>query len=118
MRRSTNLEQSDLNGDSIAAKDSDTFGNDYPERPNNNSTIITFQNTGQQPYSRYSYKSSATALAFCKSHANIALYAKISLNEQKLKLNEKFNDRMKHFNQNSFSLVSSNQHYSKNAGWI
>ena len=26
-RRSTNLEQTNLNGDSIAAKDSDTFGN-------------------------------------------------------------------------------------------
>ena len=90
----------------------------YPEQPNNNSTIITFQNTGQQPYTRYSYKSSATTLAFRESHANIVLYAEISLNEQKLKLNEKFNDRMKHFNQNSFSLVSSNQHYSKNAGWI
>ena len=92
MRRRTGLEQADLNGESIAAKDSDTFGNEYPEKPNSNSTIITFQNTGQQPYRRYDYKSSATAQAFRKSHANIALYAEISLNEKKLKINEKFND--------------------------
>ena len=79
-----NLEQQDLHGDSLPAKDSDTFSNNYPEQPNNNSTIITFQNTGQQLYSRYNYKSSTAVTLFRDSHVNITLYTEVSLDEQKL----------------------------------
>ena len=117
IRNRTNLDQQDLHGETLTAKDSDVFGNNYPEIPNNNSTIITFQNIGQQPQSKYDYKSIATSKSFRASHANIALYAEISLNEKKIKVGEKFNDRMKHFNPKSFSLVSSNRHCGPDASW-
>ena len=106
-RNRTNLDQQDFHGDTHAAKNSDIFGNNYPESPNNNATIIIFQNIGQQPYSRYDYKSITTLKSFRVSHVNIALYAEISLNEQKSSINEKINDCMKYFSRKSFSLVNS-----------
>ena len=116
MRNRTNLDQEVLHGDSLAVKDSDTFGNIYLESLNNNLTIITFQNVGQQPYWKYNYKSIETSKAFRASHANITLYAEISLNKQKLPINEKFNDPIKHFSRKSFSFVSSSKYCGTEAG--
>ena len=117
IRNRTNLDQQDLYGDTLVAKNSDVFGNNYSETPNNNLTIITFQNIGQQSYSKYDHKSIATSKSFRASHANIVLYAEISLNEQKIKVGEKFNNRMKDFSPNSFSLVSSNKHCGNEVSW-
>ena len=39
--------QSTLAGENLVAKDSNSFGHEFPKQPILNSSIITFQNTGQ-----------------------------------------------------------------------
>ena len=41
--------QRNLQGELIAEKDSDVFGDEYPEQIAENCSIITYQNVGQQP---------------------------------------------------------------------
>ena len=101
--------QSNLFGEILSSKDSDEFGDKFPKSPAENCSIITYQNIGQQPRSAFDRKSRETSKAFKKSKASIALYAELSICEEMLPVNEKFNDRMQFFNPRSFSVVSSNQ---------
>ena len=79
--RRRNLVQTNLLGEQMPAKDSEVFGHNYPTYPGDNSTIITFQNTGPQPASSYAHKAVQTARAFKESKASVALYAETSLND-------------------------------------
>ena len=88
------LEQTNLYGETLSAKDSNTFGDVYPKQPEENCSIITYQNTGQQPFYRYDMKAIKTSKAFRESKASIALYAEVSIYEEKLEVNHRFNDRM------------------------
>ena len=101
--------QTNLFGDVLSSSNSNKFGDEFPEHPNENCSIITYQNIGQQPESAYERKSRETAKAFKMSKASIALYTELSICEEKLRINEKFNDRMQYKNPRSFSVVSSNQ---------
>ena len=47
--RTARLTQANLHGVAISASDSETFGHTFPSTPGTNTTIITFQNIGQQP---------------------------------------------------------------------
>jgi hypothetical protein len=69
------LTQSNLHGEDMAAKDSESFRDTYPPHPGKNSTIITFQNIGPQRFSLHHQTSTATSRAFKDSQAGIALYA-------------------------------------------
>ena len=60
-------DQRTLDGRNLAAKDSDSFGDEFPERPAPNSSIITFQNTGQMKQYLMSEKSEQIATAFKKA---------------------------------------------------
>ena len=42
------LGQRNLHGEVSSSKDSDTFGDEYPKSPEENCSIITYQNIGQQ----------------------------------------------------------------------
>ena len=68
-------DQRTLDGRNLAAKDSDSFGDEFPERPTSNSSIITFQNTGQMKQYLMHEKSEQIATAFKKSNTSMALYA-------------------------------------------
>ena len=74
--------QSTLAGENLVAKDSDSFGHKFPLQPTINSSIITFQNTGQMKQFIMSWKSEQIAKAFKKSNASVALYAEHSLNQK------------------------------------
>ena len=113
----TTLGQTNLHGEILPAKDLEAFGHDFPERPNDNCSIITFQNIGQQPKSKFEYKATTTARAFKASKASIALYAELSINESKLPPYEKFSNRMKQYNPKSLSYTSSNQHQKEESPW-
>ena len=71
----SSLVQRTLTGDQITLIDSETFGHEYPSKPNDNCTIITFQNIGPQPQSAHSLTANLTAQAFKVSKASVALYA-------------------------------------------
>ena len=109
--------QTNLLGEVISDKDSNTFENEYPEFPAENCSIITYQNTGQQPFLMNDWKSTNTSKAFKNSNANIALYAEISLCEEKIPAGQKFNDRMRRYNPRSYSVVNSNKHLMNNTPW-
>ena len=47
--RTARLTQANLYGVAILASDSEHFGHTFPSTPGTNTTIITFQNIGQQP---------------------------------------------------------------------
>ena len=109
--------QTNLFGDVLSSSDSNKFGDEFPEHPNENCSIITYQNIGQQPESAYERKSRETAKAFKMSKASIALYTELLICEEKLRVNEKFNDRMQYKNPRSFSVVSSNQRLIDETPW-
>jgi len=75
------LVQTNLLGEQMPAKDIEVFGHNYPKSPGDNSTIITFQNTGPQPASSYNHKAVQTDRAFKDSKESVALYAETFLNE-------------------------------------
>jgi hypothetical protein len=75
------LVQTNLLGEQMPAKDSKAFGHNYPKLLGDNSTIITFQNTGPQPASSYDHKAVQTACFFKESKTSVALYAETSFNE-------------------------------------
>ena len=108
----TNLQREDL-----AAKDSESFGDEYPPQPGTNCTIITFQNTGPQRYSLYDSNSIATSAAFKDSQAGIALYAECSLMESLLESGNTFNDRMRMKSPNSYSRLTNNTYEKQIATW-
>jgi hypothetical protein len=83
-----------LQGEDLAAKDSEAFGDIFPPQPGKNCTIITFQNIGPQCHSLHHLTSTATSRAFKDSQAGIALYAECSLVETLLPAGNGFNDRM------------------------
>ena len=64
--------QRNLHGEVLTSKDSDTFGDEFPKSPETNCSIITYQNIGQQPQSRYERKAIETSKAFRMSKASIA----------------------------------------------
>ncbi len=45
--------QRNLFGDLLSLSDSNTFGDEFPESPAENCSIITYQNIGQQPELAY-----------------------------------------------------------------
>lgn len=72
----SSLVQRTLTGDQITMIDSEIFGHEeYPSKPNDNCTIITFQNIGPQPQSAYSLTANLTitAHAFKASKASVAI---------------------------------------------
>ena len=111
------LVQTDMHGFNLSEKDSEVFGHNYPKKPFENSSIITFQNVGQLPQSMYGRKSIQMSKAFKDSKANIALYAEPSSNDRFLNPNEKFNDRMKMKSPGSFSIISCNTKLGESAKW-
>ena len=84
-RQVKNLVQSNLQGEQIPAKDSELFGHSYPTRINNNCSIITYQNTGQQPKYGFYWKAKETSRAFKNSRASVAMYTETGLNEKKVR---------------------------------
>jgi hypothetical protein len=102
------LTQSNLHGENMPVKDSESFGDTYPPNPGKNSTIITFQNIGPQRFSLHHQTSAATSRAFKDSQAGIALYAECSLIESLLPAGNGFKDRMKIRSPNSFSRLTNN----------
>ena len=66
--------QSTLAGENLVAKDSDSFGHEFPKQPTLNSLIITLQNTGQMQQFIMSRKSEQITKAFKKSNASVVLY--------------------------------------------
>ena len=73
--------QTDLHGERMPEKDSKAFGRNYPNKPFDNSSIITFQNIGRLPKSAFGHKSIQMSKAFKDSKASIALYAEPSIND-------------------------------------
>ena len=61
------IDQITLDGRNLAAKDSDSFGDEFPKRPTLHSSIITFQNTGQMKQYLMHEKSEQIATAFKKT---------------------------------------------------
>ena len=96
-------DQITLDGRNLAAKDSNSFGDKFPERPTSNSSIITFQNTGQMGQYIMQEKSEQIATAFKKSNASVALYAEHSLNQNSMDIpiTERFHQRMINVNPSS-----------------
>ena len=116
MRR-RNLVQTNLLGEQMPAKDSDVFGHNYPISPGDNSTIITFQNTGPQPATSHAHKAIQTARAFKESKASVALYAETSLNELLIRPEHRFHSRMRRINKAAQSFNNNNRHLGPNSAW-
>ena len=106
-----------MHEDLLQEKDSEAFGHNFPKKPFDNSSIITFQNIGRLPKSGYGHKSVQMATAFKDSNANIALYAEPSINDRFLNPNEKFKDRMRMNNPGSFSILNYNANMGEDAKW-
>ena len=104
----SSLVQRTLAGDVITIIDSETFGHEYPSKPNDNCTVITFQNIGPQPQSAYSITANLTATAFKVSKASVALYAEHGLNERRMRKQEQFFHRMRRVNEGATTYVSNN----------
>ena len=104
----SSLVQRTLAGDVITIIDSETFGHEYPSKPNDNCTVITFQNIGPQPQSAYSITANLTATAFKVSKASVALYAEHGLNERRMRKQEQFFHRMRRINEGATTYVSNN----------
>lgn len=97
-----------LHGKVLSSKYIDVFGHYFPEKNDENCSIISFQNVSQQPKSIYEHKGRQTSQAFTDSNASIAMYTELSIDEYQLPEHEKFNNRMWIFNPNSVSIISSN----------
>ena len=104
----SSLVQRTLTGDQITIINSEIFGHEYPSKPNDNCTIITFQNIGPQPQSAYLLTANLTAHAFKVSKASVALYSEYGLNDCRLRKQEQFFHRMRRVNEGSTSYVSNN----------
>ena len=74
--RTERLTQANLHGIAISASDSEHFGHNFPSTPGTNTTIVTFQNIGQQPNDATTSKSTHNDRAFRSSNAGVALFAK------------------------------------------
>ena len=111
------LVQSNLAGEALSSKDSDTFGHQFPLTPNPNTTIVTFQNIGPQKNSGVNGKSTHNARAFKKSNAGVSLYAEHCLNESKLTVQDSFTYRMRRYNPHSFSYLVNNHNAVTTAPW-
>ena len=107
-----------LHGDSLAAKDSDSFGHSFPQAPSYNSTIITFQNIGPQRRAAFMSMSKHNSRQFVKSNASVALFAEHCLNESKLLPCDLFNRRMKNVSPSSFSYLANNKHEASACSWL
>ena len=75
-------DQTTLAGENLAAKDSNSFGHEFPKQPTLHSSIVTFQNTGQMKQYIMSKKSEQIDTVFKKSNASVALYWEHSLNQK------------------------------------
>jgi hypothetical protein len=111
------LTQSNLHGEDMIAKDSESFGDTYPPNPRKNSSIIAFQNIGPQRFIPYHQTLAATSRAFKDSQAGIALYAECSLIESLLPAGNGFKDRMRIRSPNSFSRLANNTNEHHIAKW-
>ena len=112
-------DQRTLDGRNLAAKDSNSFGDEFPERPAPNSSIITFQNTGQMKQYLMNEKSEQIATAFKQSNASVALYAEHSLNQKskEIPITERFHQRMINVNPSSLSKIAFNTHTNEDTPW-
>ena len=97
----------------IPAKDCKFFGHSDPTKINTNCSILTYQNTGQQPRYGYGWQSIETLRAFENSRASVAMYTKTSLNKKQLEWYDRFNDRMKKYIQKS---KPNHSHYQVDCG--
>ena len=111
------LGQRNLYDKVLSLKDSEAFGDEFPKSSDVNCSIITYQNIGQQPRQRYDKKAIDTSKAFKRSKTSIALYTELSICEEKIPPNEKFNDQMQQYNPRSFSIVSCNQNLMDETPW-
>ena len=114
-RRGDRLVQTSLLGDSLPAKDSETFGHSYPENPNTGCAIITFQNIGPQPRDGFTRKAFANARAFRTGNVGVSLVAEHCLSGRGLELSHTFNQRMKRVDASSFSYLVNNRN--EEAAW-
>ena len=103
----------------MVAKGSDSFGHEFPLQPTINSSIITFQNTGQMKQVIMSSKLEQIAKAFKKSNASVALYAEHSLNQKSKQIptTKRFHQRMINVNPSSLSKISFNVHANDDTPW-
>ena len=101
----------------ISATDSEHFGHNFPSAPGTNTTIVTFQNIGQQPSEATESKSAHNARAFRSSNAGVALFAEHGLNEAKLQSYHLFYTRMKSVETRSFSYITNNINEKDVASW-
>ena len=111
------LAQANLDGISISVSDSEHFGHNFPLILSTNTTIVTFQNIGQQPNEATKSKSTHTNRAFRSSNVSMALFAKYGLNEAKLQSPHLFNTRMKSVEPHSFSYITNNINEKAIASW-
>ena len=74
------LVQSNLLGKKFPEKDSKGFGNLFPRKLLDNSSIMTFQNISQLSRSTFGHKSIQISKAFINSNASITLYPEPSIN--------------------------------------
>lgn len=80
--RERRIVQLDMYGDIVQEIDSEIFRHNFPKKPYDNSSIITFQNTGQLPQNAYAHKLIQMAQAFKDSKANIAMYVELLINDK------------------------------------
>ena len=115
--QSTRTQQTDLHGNRIEGNDSETYGHTYPKEAQLNHTIITYQNIGEQTRSSLTTRSKDTTTAFKESKAAIALYTETWLNEPKLDVYDRFNERTKKYAPHSYSRHSHNEHVLESETW-
>ena len=111
------LAQHDLHGQNQQAADGDTFGDQYPSSPAQNSSIFTFQNIGPQKQSASESAPQLNSKRFSKGKASVSMFAEHCLNESKLPHCDTFNPRMKSNSKGSFSYILNNKHEAPTAGW-
>ena len=103
----------------MAAKDSNSFGHEFPKQLTLHSLIIMFQNTGQMKQFIMCEKSEQIATAFKKSNASVALYAEHSLNQKSrdIPVTERFHQLMLNVNPSSLSKIAFNAHANVDTPW-
>ena len=108
-----------LSGENLAAKDSNSFGHEFPRQPTLHNSIITFQNTGQMKQYIMNGKSEQIATAFKKSNASVALYAEHLLNQQSkdIPTTKQFHQWMVNVNPSFLSKIAFNAHANVDTPW-
>ena len=98
------LAQTNLAGDILVAKDSESFGIEFPTTPDPNCSIVIFQNTGQMDWFTMQVNSQQIVKAFKESNVSVAMYTGHYFHKStKNKIPEHFHARMISWNPSSLS---------------